>query len=283
MSNYLEGLKVVSIATNFPGPLACAKLTTLGAHVTKIEPPTGDQLKAAYPHWYQKIHQGQKVKTLDLKGDGFSKLVDDLAGADLFITSSRPKALAKLKLSKKELQERFPHLCVVAITGFDEPHENRPAHDLTSLAGHGLITPPHLPKSLSVDILTAEKVVSMALALFFNRKQTGQGSFEYVSMDSSAATLAEPWKEGATKPDGLLGGALGGYGLYKCQDGWIALAAIEPNFQETLRGEIGQPLERKNIEAFTASKTCQQLKSWAEGLDIPLEIVGDEEKQNGNR
>jgi len=38
----LRGTKIVSVALNAPGPAAAARLTQLGAEVTKIEPPEGD-------------------------------------------------------------------------------------------------------------------------------------------------------------------------------------------------------------------------------------------------
>lgn len=41
MIKRLQGKRVVSIATNLPGPTACHHLTSWGATVTKIEPPSG--------------------------------------------------------------------------------------------------------------------------------------------------------------------------------------------------------------------------------------------------
>ena len=40
-SSLLKGIKIVSLALNAPGPVAAARLTKLGAEVTKIEPPSG--------------------------------------------------------------------------------------------------------------------------------------------------------------------------------------------------------------------------------------------------
>jgi alpha-methylacyl-CoA racemase len=41
-SGLLHGIKIVSLALNAPGPVAGARLTNLGATVTKVEPPSGD-------------------------------------------------------------------------------------------------------------------------------------------------------------------------------------------------------------------------------------------------
>ena len=48
-STLLQGVKIVSLALNVPGPVAAARLTKLGADVTKVEPPTGDATKTAAP------------------------------------------------------------------------------------------------------------------------------------------------------------------------------------------------------------------------------------------
>ncbi|HEY1528891.1 MAG TPA: CoA transferase, partial [Candidatus Angelobacter sp.] len=41
-SSLLQDVKIVSLALNVPGPVAAARLTSLGAEVTKVEPPGGD-------------------------------------------------------------------------------------------------------------------------------------------------------------------------------------------------------------------------------------------------
>jgi crotonobetainyl-CoA:carnitine CoA-transferase CaiB-like acyl-CoA transferase len=60
----LEGVRVVSSATNVPGPVALARLVALGAKALKVEPPAGD---LAAPAWYDALRAGQQVVTLDLK------------------------------------------------------------------------------------------------------------------------------------------------------------------------------------------------------------------------
>ncbi len=41
----LDGVLVVSLAINLPGPLTAARLTKLGAKVTMVLPPHGDPLQ----------------------------------------------------------------------------------------------------------------------------------------------------------------------------------------------------------------------------------------------
>jgi crotonobetainyl-CoA:carnitine CoA-transferase CaiB-like acyl-CoA transferase len=65
----VEGVEVLTLALNLPGPLAAARLCRLGASVVKVEPPSGDALAPASPRWYEQLPHGQTVLTLDLKGD----------------------------------------------------------------------------------------------------------------------------------------------------------------------------------------------------------------------
>src|SRR6478736_1011566 len=92
----IEGIRVVSLALNVPGPVAAARLRQLGASVTKIEPPTGDPLIQYCPAWYRELAAGQDVLRLDLKDSAermrFEKIIEK---TDLLLTSSRPAALAR--------------------------------------------------------------------------------------------------------------------------------------------------------------------------------------------
>ena len=95
----LAAVTVVSLATNLPGPVAAARLVSLGASVVKVEPPAGDPLGMVVPSWYDELIAGQEVITLDLKDPGGrSTLETELTSADVLLTSMRPSASARLGL-----------------------------------------------------------------------------------------------------------------------------------------------------------------------------------------
>ena len=63
----LQGVRVVTLALNLPGPAAIMRLAQMGASCTKINPPAGDPMFNSAPEAYAMFHKGVKGKTLDLK------------------------------------------------------------------------------------------------------------------------------------------------------------------------------------------------------------------------
>ncbi|MFZ0546086.1 MAG: CoA transferase, partial [Candidatus Promineifilaceae bacterium] len=122
--------------------------------------------------------------------------------------------------------------------------------------------------------------------------ERGQGSgYETVSLAESADLYAEPLRRGLTTPGGSLGGGLPGYGLYQTQDGWIAVAALEPHFLQRLMAELG--ITQMSHDAFAvafAENTAAFWEKWAAEKDIPLVKVqetnddyGEEQAKRGSR
>ena len=66
------------------------------------------------------------------------------------------------------------------------------------------------------------------------QRQNGWGQRLEVALSDAARHLALPRAWGCMQPDGLLGGGHAGYRLYPCQDGRVALAALEPHFAQSL-------------------------------------------------
>ncbi len=103
----LRGVRVLSLALNLPGPGALMRLRAMGASCLKIEPPgpggvSGDPMGQYNPTAYAQMHQGIKLRTLDLKTDkGQAGLHKELARTDVLIVSFRPSALRKLGLLGK--------------------------------------------------------------------------------------------------------------------------------------------------------------------------------------
>lgn len=271
----LDGLRVVSMALNLPGPVACARLRDLGARVAKVEPPSGDPFESYCPSWYARLHADMEVQRLDLKTDAGLRALDALlATADLFVTAQRPAALARLRLDPAALAARHPRLCALAITGHAPPDEEAAGHDLTYLAAHGLVAPPRLPPTLFADMAGAERVVSTALALIHARDRDGRGAALAVPLADAAAYLAQPLAEGLTRAGGPLGGGLAAYNLYEAREGWVAVAALEPHFARRVAEAFGlAALTREALAERFAAETAAHWETWAREHDLPIVAV----------
>jgi alpha-methylacyl-CoA racemase len=273
--NLLNGIKVVNLAVNLPGPAAARRFLQMGAQVIKVEPPSGDPMVHYHASWYEELNRGQEIITLNLKSaDDLERLDETLATADLLITANRPAALERLGLGWESLHQKFPQLCQVAIVGYPSPMENEPGHDLTYQAKIGLLTPPQMPRTLIADMAGAEKAVSEALALLWARDKGQGGGYRMIALSEAADYMAEPWTVGFTAPEAMVGGALPEYNLYESSDGWVAVAALEPHFSKALFSALdcpGSDIER--MRSLFKNKTAKEWEVWAKERDLPVVAV----------
>lgn len=269
----LKGLQVVNLAVNLPGPAAAASLSKLGAHVTKLEPPSGDPMELYHAGWYRDMAAGHTVVRLDLKNAIDRARLDELlAGADLLITATRPAALERLGLGWSTLHEKFPRLCQVAIVGYPSPRENEAGHDLTYQATLGLLSPPFMPRTLMADMAGAEMTVGKSLALLLARERGQGGGYAEVPLSEAAAAMAEPLRYGCTAPGALLGGGIPEYNIYPSSDGWIAVAALEPHFKKCLEESLNIRTADQYRSAFAAMSSAEW-QEWGQKRDVPIVIV----------
>lgn len=271
----LAGMSAVTLAVNVPGPAAAARLVEFGATVTKVEPAGGDPLVRFAPEWYASLSADQKVRRLDLKfAPERGELDALLAGADLLLTSSRPASLERLGLSWEALHAAYPRLCQVAIVGHPAPRQDKPGHDLTYLAGWGLLSPPDLPRTLLADLAGAERAAGAALGLLLARERGLGTGYAEVALSEAAASFAAPLVQGLTSPGGILGGGLPGYGLYRTSDGWIAVAALEEHFLYRLLLELGvEKADREALEEAFRERPASEWERWAAERDLPVAAV----------
>ncbi|WP_298932417.1 CoA transferase [uncultured Ramlibacter sp.] len=290
----LQGVRVLSLALNLPGPAALMRCRRMGAHCTKLEPPHGDPMAHYNRPAYAQLHEGVKVESADLKtAEGQALLHRELARTDVLLTSFRPSALIKLGLDWKTLHTRYPSLCHVAIGGGAGALAEEPGHDLTYLAANGLVTGLELPATLYADmcgsVMASEAVLQAALHQAQRYTGTGEvhprGIRLEVALAETAGYLALPRQWGLTQPDGAVGGAHAGYGIYRCKDGRVAVAALEPHFAAALCAAAGVPVSdlramfaqgtHEAIGRYLRSQTRAELERLAADLDIPLHTLAD--------
>jgi alpha-methylacyl-CoA racemase len=271
----LQGIRIVSTAVNIPGPVATSILRDMGAAIVKVEPPNGDPLSRIAAQWYAELSAGMEVIRVNLKSDrGRAQLDQILTTTDVLLTSSRPSSLERLGLAWREVHSRHPRLCSVAIVGHAAPLQDVAGHDLTYQANVGLVTPPAMPRTLIADLAGAQRAVIVALELLFARERTGEGGYVEVSLTDSARLFAEPVRHGLTGSTGPLGGADAVYNLYSTRDGWVAVAALEPQFHAALARELGVPVDdRAVLTRALSERSALEWERWAIARGLPIAAV----------
>jgi crotonobetainyl-CoA:carnitine CoA-transferase CaiB-like acyl-CoA transferase len=131
--------------------------------------------------------------------------------------------------------------------------------------------------------MASEAVLQAALLQQERYAGTGTihtGVYIEVALSSAAQYLALPREWGLTQPHGTVGGAHAGYGVYRCKDGRVAVAALEPHFAAALCAAAGAPapgertmylpVTHEAVAGFFAGQTREQLDRLARERDLPL-------------
>jgi alpha-methylacyl-CoA racemase len=264
----LQGIRIVSLALNLPGPAALMRLRAMGADCVKVHSPAGDPMAQYSSAAYAQLHAGVRTLTLDLKTpQGQAALHTELAQAKVLLTSFRPSALRKLGLDWDTLHAAYPQLSMVSIVGSPGARAEEPGHDLTYLAEQGLVTDTTLPATLYADMAGALMATQAVLQAVLVHSLHGVATHAQVALSDAAAHLALPRVWGLTansaeassyaagkpssyaagKPSSqavaIVGGAHAGYRVYACADGRVAAAALEPHFAAALCRVAGWPIE----------------------------------------
>jgi crotonobetainyl-CoA:carnitine CoA-transferase CaiB-like acyl-CoA transferase len=182
----LSGIRVVEFTHMVMGPTVGVILADLGAEVTRIEPPGGDQtrrLTGSGAGYFPMYNRNKRSVCLDLKqpaGVGLARRL--VESADILIENFRPGTLARLGLGYEDLQAANPRLIHCSAKGFlTGPFENRAALDEVAqmMGGLAYMTgPPGRPLRAGasvIDVTGGMFGVIGILAALERRHRTGRG------------------------------------------------------------------------------------------------------------
>ncbi|WP_158085700.1 CaiB/BaiF CoA transferase family protein [Henriciella aquimarina] len=206
-----KGLKVIEFATMVSGPFAGQMLCDLGAEVIKIEPATGDPMRAMHPKqndlpaFFQQINRNKKSVALDLKEkEGRATALELCREADVVVENFRPGVMKRLGLGYETLAAANPGLVFASITGFgpDGPYVDRPAYDhvVQGLCGvmddFGQYSEDKAPvpvRNFLVDKVASTTLAQGVLAALLARERNGgKGQTVSVSLLEAYAALMLP-------------------------------------------------------------------------------------------
>jgi len=196
----LEGIRVIDLSSVVVGPMVSLMLADYGADVIKVEPPTGDIVRAlagraVTPGMSPKflhLNRNKRSLALDLKRpEAHRALMRLLKNADVLLWNVRPSAMARLKLSYDDVRAVNPKIIYCGIVGFGQGgrYRNKPAYDSIIQGAGGIAALNHraMGEPRYVPIVMADKTTGliatqMVLMALYHREKTGEGQAIEVPM-----------------------------------------------------------------------------------------------------
>lgn len=206
----LKGLKVIELARILAGPWAGQTLADLGAEVTKIESPQGDDTRGWGPPfithdgetsaaYFHACNRGKKSIVVDLKNaEALQGLKDLIASADVLIENYKVGGLEKFGLHYEAIKAINPKLIYCSITGFGQtgPYAKRAGYDFLLQGMSGLMSvtgePDQQPQKVGVavtDVFTGLYSVIAIQAALTQRTITGVGQHIDMSLFDVATAV----------------------------------------------------------------------------------------------
>lgn len=208
MTGPLTGIRVIDLTTVIAGPFATQMLGDMGADVLKVEPPSGDIMRAPGPFRtpgmgasFLNCNRNKESLKLDLRSQADRDvLLALIAEADVFVHNMRMEAARRAGLDPDALLSRNPRLIYCAVVGYgqDGPYRDRPAYDDVIQAASGWAElgarngdEPRYAPTIAADKITGLFAASAINAALYSRSVTGQGQAVEVPMfEAMAAFLA---------------------------------------------------------------------------------------------
>lgn len=198
-SGPLAGVRVIDMTSVGMGPYATQILGDMGADIIKVEAPEGDVFRASAPAAspgmgaaYLNLNRNKYSITLNTKQpEDLERLLGLIAGADVFISNVRPRALARVGLDAATLCARHPRLIYCSAVGFgqDGPYAAKPAFDdiIQAMSGLADLQGRNLGAPAYINTIMADKVSGLTLAYaipmaLYEREKSGRGQAIEVPM-----------------------------------------------------------------------------------------------------
>ena len=272
----LEGLVVLDFTTHKSGPLATYYLAAMGATVIKIEELTGDAVRGYAPFmgpdgaltmWREHPEamsvpilnraRGKHSVTLNLKRPEAMRIYRELASrADIVIENYSSGTADRLGIGYDATRAINPRIIYCSISGFGAgAMTGRKALDVVIQAMSGMMlasgdegTPPvRVGMSIADTVAPLFAVMGINAALY-RRAQTGHGEYVDISMlgTLTAFLASEEWQAleqiGQPTRTGNFNVRSTPFGVFRCRDGYIAMAAgTRDPFAHALFRIMGRP------------------------------------------
>ena len=205
MPSALADLNILDFSRVLAGPFATMVLADLGATVTKIEPPAGDETRQWGPPYdeagdatyFQSVNRNKRSLVLDFNNAVDLEQARALAReADVVVENFRPGVTERFGLDYETVRRENPAVIYCSITGFGRGKgATLPGYDLLIQALGGLMSitgpPDGEPQKVGValvDVLAGLFSAVGILAALEYRSRSGEG--QRIEVDLLSALLA---------------------------------------------------------------------------------------------
>lgn len=235
-SRPLDGVRVVSMAEQYPGPLATFHLAELGAEVIQMERPDGgDPQRALNPELFRAAGLNKKSIALNLKDARSRAAARALIGtADVLVEGFRPGVMARLGLAYDDLRAEMPALVYCSISGYGQTGADRDVvgHNINYEATVGALDPfiggsagaQYTTASLPLgDILGGMTAALGIVAAVHAVARTGRGRYLDIAISESLLVGLAPQLARAWTGAEVWTAREAGWGVFECRDGHVVL------------------------------------------------------------
>jgi crotonobetainyl-CoA:carnitine CoA-transferase CaiB-like acyl-CoA transferase len=259
----LAGIRVLDLTRVVAGPYATGLLADFGARVVKLEPPgRGDECRGLPDQvrglslTFSDLNRNKESVTLDLRTEkGREVLLALLPHFDVLVENFRAGTLDVWGLTWERLAAAHPRLVYASLSGFGAigPKAGRASYDLVAQAESGIMAMTGLPGGdpLKTGTNLADYVGGVFLAFAMlaalrARDATGKPQRVDLSNQDVLTTMldaAPAWQRASGQEPARNGNfhrRAAPYGVFRAKDGWIAVAAGNPNLFKRSLQAIGR-------------------------------------------
>ncbi len=265
----LSDVTVLDFTWVLAGPHATKTLADMGANVIKVE-RYGDGANERWQNtrvehdgviqssYHINVNRGKKSICLDLKHPrGVTIIRELLEKTDILIENFAPGVMDRLQLDYESVREIKPDIiyCSISCFGHWGPFSSKPGYDVIAQAASGWVgqSDPPIMGPVSIGDTTASMHACTAmLAALHHKVVTGEGQNIDISMVDCLFSLHEhalPWYwigEALGNPlktyrTGQKSNSSAPYGIYKGQNGFIAIASLTESRWPQLVDLMGAP------------------------------------------
>lgn len=267
MAGLLDGVVVLDLSLQLPGPFCSLLMADYGAEVIKVDEPFprrritfGDSQGPGVTPGEIYLNRNKKSLTLNLKSEKGREIFYRLSeNTDVVLEGFRPGVSERLGVHYERLAEINPRIVYCSISGFGQtgPRRSQAAHDINYISLAGILGvcgekggAPVIPPVQIADLGGgAFQALSGILMALLSRERTGKGTHVDVSMFDGViswlsvhAALFLLTNEIPRRGEMPLTGLFPGYNIYRCLDGkYLSVGALEDWFFDRLCEILDRP------------------------------------------